>query len=697
MRVFSRDAWGGWVRRVMARAGWWKMPGGAGWFGGGGLAGYSNLGSRRAQVQAYRNHVYKCVSVIYRRCLSVPWALYVERGSESEEVPRHPFIDLMRRPNPYMSGRLLKAMTIMHLDLCGVAFWLKVQNSLRRPAELWPLPAGNFVRLILNDAGTDLVGYEFVAGGGRPVAYAAEDVVYFRYPHPEYMLEGASPLQAMAFAYDTDLAHRTHQRNFFQNSARPDLVLQTEQEIQPEDATRLLLGWKERHQGVDRSWEPAILDKGLKPAVVSSTNKDIEFAALKGWTKEDILEAYGVPEGKLGSVKNVNRANALGIDITFNSECIVPRLDLFDETVSLALLPDYGKGLYIEHANPIPRDREFDLKERESNLKTKYTTVNEERAAAGLEPVPWGDRPWALISEIQVGDEPRVEDRGVEAGAETKRVAKADDDRRDRIRQAHERRVATRSRAFRTPLRTFFRSLRDQVLAGLEEQYDRVESAVSGMSRAKLRTWIEEHKDVMDRIGFDLQEADRELMGTSRPYWEGMLIASGEEAIRVLDMDVDFDLYDPRVSRFISERENLIKEVNRVTYESIQAELTAGFEAGEPMEAIARRVREVFDYADKTRSMRIAQTEMNTAANRGALEGYRQAGAQGKEWVAGPDARDTHMQAAARYQEGGDPGPIPLDADFEVGAGRGPAPGSIGLPEEDINCRCALVPVVRRD
>jgi len=401
MRLFPRIRWEKALERFIARLGFVKIPAGSGGLLEGGSSGFTNLGETRRQLEAYQGHVYKCVTLIYRRAISVPFRLYKQRGEEFEEVKRHPFIDLMRRPNPYMTGRDLKAITFMHRDLTGKAFWLKVFNKINRPAEIWPLPVGNFVRFLFNESKTELSGYEFKTDEGRLIQYDAEEVVYFRYPHPIHPFDGASPIQAVAYAYDMDMAMRIYQRNFFQNSARADLTLETDQKIEPEDAKRLLLGWKQKHQGVEKSWEPAILDQGLKAHIMSGSLKDLDFAVLAKWTKEDILEAYNVPEGKLGSVKNVKDRSDLAIDTTFNSECIAPRLRSYEETVNISLLPYYDTGLFIKHVSCIPRDREYDLKEREVNLKNQYATINEERAKEGLKPVPWGYSPWIPISMTQ--------------------------------------------------------------------------------------------------------------------------------------------------------------------------------------------------------------------------------------------------------------------------------------------------------
>ena len=690
-----------WVERVLGRYGFVKIPSGLGGISAGGMLGFSNLGSPRKQLEAYQSHVYKCVTLIYRRIMSVPFKFYKERGDEDEEIKRHPFIDLMRQPNPYMTGRLLKAMTVMHLDLAGKAFWLKVFNSLGRPVELWPLPVGNFSRFMFNDARTELLKYEFRTDQGRPVTYDPEEIVYFRYPHPVYFMEGASPIQAMAFSYDIDLALRKYQRNFFQNSARPDVTLETDQEIQQEDAKRLLLGWKEAHQGVERAWEPAILDKGLKANILTIANKDMEFAAMSKWTKEDILEAYNIPEGKLGTVADVNRANSLGIDITFNSECISPRLDLYDECVSMGVLPHFDTGLFVEHVSCIPRDLEYDLKERESNLKTKFKTINEERAKEGLEPVPWGDAPWVTINEIQWGEEAGIRregretrDEGVSENNQQSSINNHQSkdhqskdhqskDRREQRRQLHERRVAARSRAYRAWIRKFFKKQQKEVLDNLERHFNRINGVIAGMSIKKVRIWLEEHKDEVDRIMFDLEVSNKDLVAGSGPYIEGALIMGGEEALTVLESDIAFDIFSPQASNWMGIKLKKIKDVNTTTRDMLEKTLRQGFEEGETMQQIADRVRTVFDHADRVRSLRIAQTEVNSAANFGSLEGYRQSGVvEKKEWIAGPDARETHAAAEARYT--GD-GAIPLHQDFEVGAGRGPAPGNIGLPEEDIN------------
>jgi hypothetical protein len=59
-----------------------------------------------------------------------------------------------------------------------------------------------------------------------------------------------------------------------------------------------------------------------------------------------------------------------------------------------------------------------------------------------------------------------------------------------------------------------------------------------------------------------------------------------------------------------------------------------------------------------------------------------------KEWLATQDAvtRDTHVEADGQV--------VGIDEEFEVGDATCQFPGDTGDPEEDINCRCGVLPVI---
>lgn len=663
----------------------------------------TKLGSVFNQLDAYQGHVYKCVNLISNRVGALGWHLEYSRGNETAPVDRHPFYDLAERPNPYWPLRQLIKLSQTHLDLCGRAFWRLVLDGAGRPLEIWPLVPSNFKKIHLSPDRLTIEAYEFFLRGdgtGTPksVVYPAEEIVDFRYPHPVLLLEGASPIQASAYSYDTDMAMRVYQKRFFTNSARPDLILSSDQRISESDAERLVKLWKKRFQGEHKTHEPAVLGQGMDVKLLQVSNSDMEFATLAGWTKEDILETYSVPASMFGTTGEYRRDNMLTTLTTFNAHCIAPRLALLAEALQMQLLAKYDPGLRFAFENPVPKDREARLKERETNLKTFYSSINEERERDGLDPVPWGNEPWGTIHDMPLlsGAESSTSAAGNDGKAITQKRLEQKDRRRSNFQALHARRVLARARAMENWFKRFFADQEQEVLRALEDGYKRIDGATRGMSQVKMRAWIEQ-KEAFDWINIDLDKWDRALEEGIMPYLTLTVSLAGEEAMEYVGaIDIPFNDQSEAVRSAVGLHVDKIKgSVNPTTREAIRAALTAGFDAGESVQDIADRIREVFTEAKQVRSLRISRTEINAAQNAGNHEGYAQSGVVGrKEWVAGLGARDTHVEAMARYT--GD-GAIPLSELFEVGAGRGPYPGSIGLPEEDINCRCAELPVLTND
>ncbi|MBU1154654.1 MAG: phage portal protein, partial [Proteobacteria bacterium] len=260
------------------------------------------------------------------------------------------------------------------------------------PADLIEITTGA-------DTRQPLTGFVFNGPGGKRTGYRPSELLYFRHPSPSSLVYGASPIEAMAHAFDIDLAVRIYQRNFFRNSARPEVVLSTDQRLTEDEARRVLTRWRQKHQGLAHVFEPTVLDGGLKATPLAYSAKDFEFTQLAGWTQDNILAAYGVPAGKLGLVKDVNRANAQGIEVTFNAECVRPRLDLWEDVMNAFLLPRYGQGLSLKFDNPVPSDRAQSHKEAMEQLDRGALTINELRASQGRPPVAWGDAPYSQPSQ----------------------------------------------------------------------------------------------------------------------------------------------------------------------------------------------------------------------------------------------------------------------------------------------------------
>jgi HK97 family phage portal protein len=166
--------------------------------------------------------------------------------------------------------------------------------------------------------------------------------------------------------------------------------------------------------------------------------------------------------------------------------------------------------------------------------------------------------------------------------------------------------------------------------------------------------------------------------------------AGGTDAFRQLRVRTGFNLDTPDGNRFVLGRtQRFAEEVNDTTWNQLRESIATAIDEGRTIAEISEIVQQTMGDRIRSSAETIARTETIGALNGGALLGAKQSGVDAKKtWIAALDqrTRETHDEAHVTYNAN----PIPLDADFEVGEGAGQAPGQIGLPEEDINCRCVI-------
>lgn len=116
----------------------------------------------------------------------------------------------------------------------------------------------------------------------------------------------------------------------------------------------------------------------------------------------------------------------------------------------------------------------------------------------------------------------------------------------------------------------------------------------------------------------------------------------------------------------------LAKAINMTTLEALRRELMLGFEAGESIKEITKRIEGYFEDNARMRAERVSRTEVITASNRGANDRYAKEGINEVEWLASPDSCEECAGLDGQI--------FPVDS--------GPR------PSYHVNCRCTILPVV---
>jgi hypothetical protein len=270
-----------------------------------------------------------------------------------------------------------------------------------------------------------------------------------------------------------------------------------------------------------------------------------------------------------------------------------------------------------------------------------------------------------------------------------------DTEAREILRQLREAKEILRDRIAVAMARTDASTYTPAQAARLREEIDRVLGPI----------W--------SRFGGALAEADRELvLAAGMGSQEGINLTS-DRPLAGSALSPDLVVTSARFQAALVGRSEGIDAAHEEQVRRISATVSRGILSGQGPDEVARELRVggwlgPLRRADGTmlgvgaRAITIARTETNRIFNiAGEIADARFAKLAPrlrlvKLWVTADDdrVRETHVEAGQRYRIGGDPGPIPLDEDFEVGGHPAAGPQDPRLPpEEAINCRCRRVVV----
>jgi len=197
---------------------------------------------------------------------------------------------------------------------------------------------------------------------------------------------------------DSVIVHKKiyrYERAQFKNMARPDIAVELDKDTTMTDKEYKTAKkrWHETFGGEDKSGQVAFLEGGGKVKKISMTPKELSHLAGRKLTMEEIAAGYGIPAALL--LPDPRVANIQVAYKQYLRDTVDPKLKLYEQKINEQILWKYkdGEHLFCAFDNCVPEDREFLLKERESKLKTGYSSINLERVKDGEEEVDWGDKP----------------------------------------------------------------------------------------------------------------------------------------------------------------------------------------------------------------------------------------------------------------------------------------------------------------
>lgn len=242
--------------------------------------------------------VWSCVKTISR---AFPEAEIVVK-QDGEEVEGHPVADLLKFPNPAMSGFEFSERWVESLQLTGAAYIWEWRNAIGDITELWPVPT-TWVKAIGTKSIQSGDKHRFIShfdltvptnGNNKPLTIPPEDMTWIRFPDPRNLIGFIGPLQAAAGDVARDQSRETYFDDMLRNSFSPGLVVRQQEEFS-EEAKREMRAVLSSAVGGHNRGKPLFLEGEGASIDVIAPLADLDWPGLSGMSESHICGAFGVP------------------------------------------------------------------------------------------------------------------------------------------------------------------------------------------------------------------------------------------------------------------------------------------------------------------------------------------------------------------------------------------------------------------
>ena len=600
---------------------------------------------------------------------SAKWGLFdFSTEDEGVEILDHPYIDLMTQPNDVLSGSDMMWIITIYYETVGQNYLFIERDELLVPQKLWVFPPHWITRL--PETGNPFYRVKI---GNKEDAIFAGDMFVINRPNPiNPYTKGIGKASAVEDEYVTDEMASKWNRQFFTNSARPDLLIYGA-DLGPEETKDLEEKWIERNRGTSKQFKPFFLNAQIEVRELARTHTDMDFSNLRSDNKHLTRENWNVPPELTGDLTGSNKATIEGSELIYSKYVILPRLLVLQEKFNHFLSVEYEQeSLMHIYENIVPEDKEFNLKVANAGIKLGTMTVNQWRIMTEQEPLEQGGDVFYLnFSTIPVENPSDLAGGGL---LDTEPVE-------DSIVLSVKERKAL--------------ALKNQGKKRLPKPIKHSRNGMNGHSKAlksETTTLIPQEKipqAKLDKI-LALETAQFEkLTKMAIPF----IFESIKRGTKLLNIGINFTETHPAVIHFINQtsRQRMPLYFGS-SWKRVTANITESFNEGLTIPQLAEKLK-ITRNVNKVRSVATARTEVINAANGGRNLAMTESGIRQKEWLTARDekVRDeefSHVSADGQVVKVNDPFSVSGEdimhpADSSLGASAG----------NTINCRCTILPV----
>lgn len=659
-------------------------------------------GSKKEQLEANVGWVYAANDFIAEAFAAIEMQLY--DIDKEEIIEEHEILSLIDSPNMIQTTEYtFRELYSSYMKLTGEFYALPVFLSERDalPAAIHILPPH------VCDVEWGKTVQTSKVRVGNTDTYDLTELYRDIKADPRNPKNGRGVVAAAASAIDIDEKAKEYNQQFYANSARPSIVIETAEALGAQERKRFERQFNDQHTGVDSAFKPLIIEGG-KVTFGMLTQKEMDFLETRKFTKDEIFAMFKVPSGLIGMTASYNRANMEAAEYNFAKYVLEPLAKRWVQMWNQSLITRYnektGSNLELRHVSAIPEDvkQKLEVIQRSRSI----LTINEQREMLGFAALPEGGDVLVYANEKLTDEDASGGATGEEAGKSLNRKKKDSDriiakglsstfdidgeEKYFRYLEKAQRFEVGFQAQFAKIFRDQQRVIEDAVrLANLEKHYKSVEP--------------KKRKDLLSET-LDIDFAailNPELMADSvKPIYFNLITITADMAMIDILSPVKFDPFAVDVARFYtSQARKVSKFVNETTERQLKTTLIEGLSDSETNSQLVARVQSVFNQATVHRAFDIAQTESAFTQSFADVSAWKQSGiVSGKKWYT---AEDERVCVFCGNQHGRE---IGLETKFfKVGDKLEVDGQTLNFKYSDlqgaplhVRCRCVLIPI-RKD
>lgn len=330
----------------------------------------------------------------------------VDRG-DLVEYFSHELLNILETPHPTFTGRALRKLQQVHLDLAGETFlWLRrTMDSERRVAGYEVVPPQCVVMTPTDTGSCYVLTYNRFSG-----EVSEPEIVWLRHLDPENPYgRGVGKGVALGDELDTAEAIQGARKATFLRGGLPAAVVGVDEGPAGDDKAEELQGeYDERFGKPESAGRVWFVNGKVTLSQIQQDFRALQMDESEKGLRDYVRQTYNISPELMGDLTASNRSTSEEAKYTLAEYAVLPRLEFLRTEYQLRLVPLVDRDAILDYEDPRPQSWERTFKVMTGAFNEGFTW-NEVRVFGGFAPDPAlnGRRPRPLPGAQPVQDAPK--------------------------------------------------------------------------------------------------------------------------------------------------------------------------------------------------------------------------------------------------------------------------------------------------